>query len=232
MKHAAFFFYNLDNGRNPAVVGREIRAILASNQTKLAKRPALLAMCEATGYALPGVTGYHLVRDRSTKSRGNIAAYVRQDLFGGQVTWTDHTFSWPRTKHSGTHEPRSTVKFRVGQMPVIVYHAPPKNAKNATKGQQEGIDLVEKMMRRDRTPCLVVADWNRRKKEKGPGPSMLAARVGGKVKGSRIDAVVKRGAGRVRFLRYQRKVRGVVLRSDHQTCLRFRLVAPANYWRV
>src|SRR5690349_5574597 len=93
------WFYNIGPGRDHDVVTDEILAILATN-------PPVLAGCEAIGYQLPWVQGYTLIRDRSTRSRANIFAYVRNDLTPGRKRWFDLKETWRRTKHPGLHEPR------------------------------------------------------------------------------------------------------------------------------
>jgi hypothetical protein len=233
------FAYNLDNHRDPEQVNAEVKALLNVGEDK-DKRPAFLALCEAVGYDLPTPTGFHLVRDRSTPSRANIAAYVRNDLWGGAVKWFDLKHTWTRTNPgaSGQHEPRSYVRFRVGTMPVFVVHQPPKQVDNAKAAQQEGIDLLVREMKpdsdasqdnRDR-PRFAVGDFNRRKGEEGPGPDMLAGRISGKNECNKIDTVVRRGQGKVEDVTYPVKVGGVVLKSDHGHALRFVVSVPEKWW--
>lgn len=226
-------FYNLDNNRDPAQVNKEVNAILDA-------RPALFAVCEAVGYDLPNRNGYTKVRDRSTKSRANVAAYVETSAFGGDIAWHDLTETWSRTNPgaTGQHEPRSFPTFKVGAMQAVVHHQPPKQCDNAQAAQQEGIDALAAVMtpkpdasaHQKKRPRLVVADFNLRKNEPGPGPTMLATDIDGAVAGSKIDAAVYRGECVISDVGYPSKFNGVALKSDHGHALRFTLAADADYW--
>lgn len=237
---ATFRFYNADNNRPDDQVNKEVRALL-NVDAEQAKQVAVLGLCECTGLALGKIDGYHLVRDTSSKSRENIAAYVRRDLWGDEVAhWVDLSFTWPRTQGSGTHEPRSYCFFWAGAVKVYVYHAPPKNAVNAEKGQQQGIDSLAGLMgpsddwtqRQVNRPQVALADWNRTKGQSGPGPSVLAKDVGGKVWGAKIDAGVKRGNGSVDKVSYPTTVNGVALKSDHGHAFSMRLTADESWFEA
>jgi hypothetical protein len=235
---ARFVFYNVDNNRDPQQVNKELKALLNTDEQDHTKRPAVLGLCETTGLDLPDIGGYKKVRDRSTKSRANIAAYVRNDLFNGHVQWVDLTFTWPKTQGSGMHEPRSYVFFEVGQMQTLVYHAPPKNAKNSKKGQQQGIDSLTGKMNpkpdandhQTEKGRWALGDWNRRKSERGPGPTQLGNKIDGKVYGGKIDALVKRGKGKVTNVEYVTAVDGVKLKSDHGHAYRCMVEADDKWW--
>lgn len=232
-RSALVVFYNLDNNRDPAQVAKEIRGILDTG-------PALLGLCEAVGYDLPNRDGYHKVRDRSTKSRANVAAYVRTSMFGGGVKWHDLTETWSRTNAgaSGKHEARSFPTFKLGTMQAIVHHQPPQQCDNAQAAQQEGIDALAKVMKpgqdandhQRHRPRVVVADFNRRKGESGPGPTPLANQISGRVVGGKIDAAVCRGDYAAGSVSYPSKMGGVAFKSDHGHALRFTLTADADYW--
>lgn len=225
------WFYNLRVGRSHVQVEVELRAI-ASLQ------PAVIGLCEAIGYDLPTIKGYQLVRDRSTVSRSNIAAYVRDDLKVSRVRWRDLKETWHRTEHPGQHEPRSFLVLRVAGVQVIVHHQPPKGTNNVLLSQQEGVDAVARAMtpwkisklwkRSGHRPRVLIMDANRRAGEGGPGPSMLAERVEGWVVGSQIDCAVVRQA-EVFNIRYVSSAAGVRLLSDHRHAFRFTLRVPA-YW--
>lgn len=235
-----FVFYNLDNNRNPDQVSSEIYALL-NQDAALADRPAALVMCEALGYGIGDRKGFTTVRSTANKSRKNIAAYVRNDLYADSVAWHDLTMTWSRTNPgaSGQHEARSYPSFVIGSgIYVIALHQPPKNADTCPACQQEGIDLLEKYLDIPKNPSdyqktrprLAIGDYNRRKEESGPGPSMLASRTGGSVGGAKIDAVVRNGSGKIQNLTYPTKVNGVTLKSDHGHALSFDLTCDAKWY--
>lgn len=221
-------FYNLRVGRANPQVEDEVRALLGSG-------PHVLGLCEAIGYTLPGVKGYKLFRDTSTKSRANIAAYVTVDVPApaDKVQWHDCKQTWTRTQHPGTHEPRSWLEFRLDGVQVLVGHQPPKGTDNVQKSQQEGIDLCAKRLapwlrddwdqktkaeKQDAKDCprVVLADWNRGPHESGPGPEQLCDRIDGWTAGSKIDAAVLRGNdAAVKDCYYTDDPQGLELESDH-----------------
>jgi hypothetical protein len=65
---------------------------------------------------------------------------------------------------------------------------------------------------------IVVADFNRRAGEPGPGPTLLANRIRASVTGARIDCGVDRQID-VTSHKYVSRVGNVILRSDHKTAL-------------
>lgn len=220
-------FYNLDNNRDDDVVRDELLAAADRGY-------ALLGLVETIGNRLIDLKGYERISDNTTRSRQNIAAYVRKDLPITKVDWHDCTFRWPRTEGPGIHEPRSWLLLEAGQREtqVLIGHQPPRYVDGAVAGQQEGIEVCERYMApwtRERwssrlskhqraarkKPRLALADWNRRSGEPGPGPDVLAQRIGGKVAGDGIDAMVSRNV-EVLDWRYVRQVAGVALRSDHK----------------
>lgn len=234
-------FYNLDNNRDPQQVVKEVKALLRMDKP-VDDRPVLLGMCEATGYDLPDLKGFHKVRDRSTKSRANIAAYVRNDVWAGGLKWVDLSHTWSRTNPgaSGQHEPRSYPVFKLGQMQALVHHQAPKQCDNAQAAQQEGIDSLVATMKpaadanqhqTDRAR-ICVADMNKRKGDPAPGPDQLAKQIGGTNSAPKIDTVVWRGQGKVTDVAYPSKVNGVKLKSDHGHALRFKFTADATWWEV
>lgn len=96
------WFYNVRVGRRELVVRRELYAML--------RQPRTLAvfLVEASGYDLPRAPRFELVRDRSTRSRSNIAAYVRRGHLRS-AEWVDLRKTWRRTEHAGQHDPRSLL---------------------------------------------------------------------------------------------------------------------------
>lgn len=223
-----FTFYNLRVGRDLDQVRREIRALLVAE-------PLVLGLCEGVGYDLVEVPGYDLVRDRSTASRANIAAYVRRGKLRNE-RWHDMHETWHRTEHPGVHEARSWLELRVGKTQVIVGHQPPKFTSNTEKAQAEGIAFLTGRMapwtranwtkkgNKERAlgrPRVVLMDANRRPNEGGPGPTQLARQIDGQVVGTSIDLAVVRG-GKVSRVRYVKQPAGVLLRSDHPDALTFR----------
>lgn len=230
-----FWLYNLatlttrrERGQaDPAgQVAAEVRAILATG-------PAVLGINEAVGHDLPQVPGYRLVRDRSSESRANIAAYQRSDVAGLRARWHDLRQTWSRTQHAGQHPPRSFVSFRTGGCRTVVAHQAPKGTDNTVAAQEEGVVVLSGLLvtRPPGRPALVIMDANRRRGEAGPGPSSLADRVGGQVVGDRIDCAVVTGDADVEDVDYVSRVGAVRLRSDHPHALRFTLAADERWWR-
>lgn len=234
---ATVWFYNLRVGRSPAQVRRELQAMIDTG-------PAIIGLCEGVGYSLPRFKGYRLIRDRSTRSRANVAAYVRREAVSN-VRWHDMHQTWGRTEHPGVHEARSWLEFRYFGVQVLVGHQPPKFTNNTIRSQQEGIDFLVGRMApwtrkdwADRTqterehakerPRLVIMDANRHPKEEGPGPHMLAQKIDGQVVGTNIDLGVARGLS-ISGTDYVRAVGGVDLKSDHEEALRFKIGA-AKKW--
>ena len=234
--HGLTYFYNLDNYRSDAQVARELRAMARD-------RPHTIEVCEVIGNTLPDLPGYRLLRDRSTKSRENIAAYVREDLPVGGPWWIDLTEDWGRTSGPGRHEPRSYLVFRLGRMQRITGHQPPRYTDNTIMAQQEGVDAVVRAMapwtrkgwaeretwvqRRIQRlrPRMLCWDGNRRTGEAGPGPDSVARRIGGEVHlGRRIDHAITRNVD-VQSAHVVSTVDGIILESDHHHALRIR-------WRV
>jgi hypothetical protein len=208
-------WYNLRVGRSQAQVDKEIKAIANNNAH------AILFQ-EAMGYDMPGLDGYLKFRDASKKSRANIATYARADLMvdKDRCQWLDLKETWGRTEHSGEHEPRSFYELVIGQVQVINLHQCPKGTDNTYDAQMEGIDKLTNRMKPDegetsqKRPRIAAGDYNRKPAEDGPGPSMLANRIDGKVSGERIDCLVRRKMTFV-SLTYPQTVNGVHLQSDH-----------------
>jgi hypothetical protein len=233
-------FYNIQVSRDNGVVAKEIRALLGSG-------PHVLGLCEATGYNLPGVDGYKLIRDTSTKSRANIAAYVRTDTKTSEKKWHDLKETWTRTQHPGTHEPRSWLEFRLEGCQVIVGHQPPKGTDNVKQSQQEGIDLLTGRMapwlrddwddkpqdeKDDAKACprISLADFNRRSDETGPGPAQLASNVDGHCMGAQIDLAVCRGKDcQTKDVCYVTAPQGVKLKGDHDDALVVKLTVKDRW---
>ncbi len=245
-----FWFYNLDNGRPPDVVQRELEAIAS-------KKPAFIGGCEATGYTFDPLPGYVLARDRSRRARANIASWVRKDLAGDKDIdgepahrWHDLKTVWPRTDAPGTHEPRSYQHRLVGWIPVLTAHQPPPHLGKLTEvGQAEGIEVLARAMgpwlrdeweerteeQRDRArarPRVLLWDANRRPGEPGPGPTMLAKKIGGRTVGRRIDGAVICGEAKPSKVEYPESVAGVDLQSDHHHAFRFTLTFDKRWLEV
>ena len=218
-------FYNIRVSRDPAQVEKELRAILTT------WKPGVLGLCEATGYSLPGVEGWVKIRDTTTKSRANVAAYVKTSLDLADIQWHDLKETWSRAQHPGTHEPRSILEFRAGPLQVLVAHQPPKGTDNTQDAQAEGISKLEARLapwtrddwdskpdddqaKAKEKTRLVLWDANRWPGESGPGPDQLAQKIGGGVVGSKIDGAVKRKAT-VANVKYQDEAGGCPLKSDH-----------------
>lgn len=231
-------FYNLDNNRAQDQMAKEVKALLAD-------RPAILGLCEALGYDLPAAEDYRLVRDTSTKSRANIAAYVKTNLEFSDKQWHDLKETWSRTNPgaTGQHEPRSILEFRAGRLKVWIAHQAPKGTDNTQAAQKEGIDKLTARMApwtrddwEDKTQeekseakaqaRFVLWDANRKPNEDGPGPFSLSANIDGFIAGVQIDNAVYRG-GEVKAAkdsRYAHTVNGVELCSDHHDAFLFTLV--------
>lgn len=211
--------YNLDNGRPDALVNREIAHILDT-------RPLVLIGVEATGLKAMRHPDYRLIRDRSTKSRDNILAYVHRGHRYQPGGWLDLHGTWPRTEGPGIHEARSFPWFWVEGLKVAGVHLPPNNAQGRDQLQTECIDALI-----DLDPDIASGDFNGRKGDPGSGkPDALAHELGARVVGERIDcAVVRRGirVSRVRYPERAGRLFGrVQLQSDHQHAFRFTIDIP------
>lgn len=211
--------YNLDNGRPDDLVNLEIAHILDT-------RPLILGGVEATGLDAMRHPDYRLIRDRSTKSRANILAYIHRGARFSHGGWLDLHGTWPRTEGPGIHEARSFPWFWVNGLKVVVVHYPPNNAKGRNRLQEE-CNLALAELR----PDIAVGDFNGRKGDPGIGkPDALAHELGGRVVGDRIDCAVVRGTVRVSRVAYPDRAgqlfTKVQLRSDHQHAFRFRLDLP------
>lgn len=100
------WLYNVRVGRNNTIVDREIRAMLGHRGT------FLVLLTEATGYTLPRVPTHQLIRDRSTGSRANLAAYLRRGHLV-DVGFADLRATWRATERPGRHDPRTILAVRV-----------------------------------------------------------------------------------------------------------------------
>lgn len=101
------WFYNIRVGRDGRQVQRELDAMMAAPGT------IAVMLCEAGGYVFGRRQGFELVRDRSSESRANVAAYVRR----GHVRYArfvDLRATWRKTEHAGQHAPRSFLVLIIG----------------------------------------------------------------------------------------------------------------------
>lgn len=228
------FFYNLDNYRDNKIVRREILALLSL-------RPAFLDLVECIGNRLPDVTGYRLIEDQSTKSRANIASYVRSDIPVSGIRWLDLQGTWPRTEAPGTHEPRSFLHFRAGKMQRIVAHQAPRNALGWRALQVEGMEAITAAMKpypnwfsRHR-PRLLTWDANATLLSPYPNPIHLAAAIGGRVVRTRsVDNAVYRGDVEVIHDGNLFTINNVKLQSDHHKAIAYGFQLRAHWlkkWR-
>lgn len=232
---ASVWFYNARVGRRDSTLATEVRALLGD-------RPLALGLVETVGYDLPTAPGYTLIRDRSTRPRANIAAYIRSDA-ACAWRWVDLAETWPRTEHPGTHEPRSILSVRVGRMQVVVGHAPPRAATPAARREwwQALLPILDPRQRpawdkrgplhRARAllrPRLLLADFNALAGHDHPSQAWLAGQIGGQVRGTRIDAAVVRQV-RIDGWAYRGAVGGVRLRSDHKHAFRLDTRIPRHW---
>lgn len=211
--------YNLDNGRPDALVNREIKHILDT-------RPLVLIGVEATGLDAMGHPDYRLIRDKTTKSRENILAYVHRGYGYRPGGWIDMAGTWPRTEGPGTHEARSFPWWHVAGIKIAAVHLPPNNAQGRDRLQTECIGALI-----DLDPDIASGDFNGRRGDPGPGkPDALAHELDARVVGERIDCAVVRRGLRVSRVRYPgragRLFRRVQLQSDHQHAFRFNIDLP------
>lgn len=234
------WFYNLREGRALDQVTREIRAILTQN-------PAVLGLCEAVGYRLPELPGYHLIRDTSTPGRANVAAYVHATLPVTRIRWTDCDVTWKRPKHPGVHPARSILTFHAGGVQQTVHHQPPRYVDHEITGQVEGNQRLTTLMApwtrdtwgrktpQQRTaarerPRVVIMDANRTGHDGGPGPAVLARAVQGRlVPDHVIDVGVVRGQIKIKGWTRPSRVAGVQLKSDHPHALALDLRVPRKW---
>lgn len=238
--HGESWFYNLDNNRPDNQVERELRAIAAQG-------PDTIELCECIGNKLPKLKNYYLLRDTSSKSRMNIAAYVHTAYPKPKTRWLDMKETWSRTQGPGRHEPRSYLEFSLARIQKIVAHQPPKYTDNVMASQWEGYTRIlramvpwknKKQWRRrsmiSRTyarlrPRMLMWDSNRRAGENGPAPDRLATVVGGKLwLGERIDNAITRNM-KVRDATLIKSVGGIPLKSDHGHAIRVRW-SVRNLW--
>lgn len=234
--------YNTGPSRPDRQVADEIRAILSTG-------PGVLGLNEVVGNRLPDVDGYQLLRDTSSRSRANVAAYVRDDLPVTHVRWDDLHQTWTGPKTGTRHDPRSFLSFHAARIPVTIAHQAPRWTDNEYPAQWEGLDTLTRRLapwtakrawakkrpkaRRvaRRRPRLALGDMNRTGRDTGPSPAILAQRIGGRlVEPRRIDtAVVRHATGSQ--VRLVRKVAGIKLGTDHPGALRFTLTVPTRWTR-
>jgi hypothetical protein len=221
------WFYNAGPDASDQQTSADINAMLDAGAD-------VLGLCEVGGDGpLPDRGSHAKYRDRSNRSRANVAAYVHRDLIDPErdVEWWQLTETWGRTKTDGIHEARAWLKLPT-RFQLIVGHQPPKFTDNVLPSQREGIELlVERMLPWNRPswdtldadarrlakdrPRVVMADWNRQPNETGPGPATLADALDGSVIGSHIDGAVLRGDCAVWEFGYRGRVSGVDLHTDH-----------------
>lgn len=209
-------FYNLQVSRNPNTVQDEVDALLTT-------APLVAVFCEAIGYHLE-TPGYRQLRRGRRRSRRNIIVAVRRDRRIWARRWLDLEATWGRTQHPGRHEPRSFPYARAWGVKWLGVHQGPQWTDNTMAVQFEGIDRLTNAMRGWR-PAVALGDFNRRPGEEGPGPDLLAKRVGGKVVGNRIDCAVVKGLEVVGH-QYMTQIDGVPLRSDHRHALLIKVRKP------
>lgn len=231
-------FYNLDNNRPNETMSREVKALLG-------ERPAVLGLCEANGYDLPGAPDYTLIRNTSKPGRANLAAYVKSNLTVSDIKWLDCEETWTKTNPgaTGQHWPRSILEFRAGRLKAWVAHQPPKGTDNTKAAQKEGIDKLTARMApwtredwSDKTDAekadakdqarVLLWDANRKPTESGPGPKSLCANIDGWHSGEKIDLACWRGGETKngKDIRYFNSAGGVKLCSDHGHAFGFTLV--------
>lgn len=239
---ASAVFYNLRLGRPHTTVRAELRAILHPTTPRL-----IAGFSEANRYPFPQIPGYTLIRDRSTASRGNIAAYINTTYYQGH-RWIDLHHTWDRTQHPGRHEPRSFPIIRAGGAQLTIAHQPPAGH-DTRPAQMESIDALTRTIApwtrphftgnhhtaRQR-PRLLLWDANLRPGEDGPGPDMLAARTGATLLPlNGIDGGLFRGQGvAVLSAEYARKAGpdDLLLGSDHRRgMVEARLILPLSVVR-
>ncbi len=183
---------NADNYRKPAwQVGVELRAIAAF------LRPDFIDVIEALGNDLPEIRGYVLIRDLSTLSRANIAAYVRDDLPLSHVRWHDMEHGWPRIEGPARdargnlriHEPRSFLTYRIARLRRGVAHDPDPRAKGGARREHRR-KLTRWLVAHPLWPLLLGEDSN------GNAPVLLrAVRKVARLRrlGRRVDTALGRG---------------------------------------
>lgn len=153
-------FYNIgpvgENHRGPDDLERELHGFLRSGAL-------LIFLCETVRWGpLPGLPGMDKIRDTSTESRANVAAYVSRTLRfePGSETWYDRKIEWERTEHDAAdestdnHPARSDLKFYADGHLWGGAHQPPRGIKSThpphdwvtDEAQQEGVDLWERWL--------------------------------------------------------------------------------------
>lgn len=204
-------FYNCRVGRPNKVLVAEIKALLSLGL-------GFLGLCETVGYKLPKIKGYTLIRDTSSASRANVAAYVRTPLYGGKVVWHDLKETWLRQHANTQHPPRAffTVRLSVGDERVraMVGHFPPKQPHRPDPAQQarawdESKEAFAKVLRNSKRPIFALADWN-------GDPGVVAAAVdGAHDTGAKIDGAVFRDI-KISDVGYPTHVGDLPLKTDHK----------------
>lgn len=229
----SYIVYNLDNNRNDDQVTSEINALLTTFE------PDFMGLVEAIGNVTPRVRGYRRIRDRSNRSRANLAVYIsrkyRESLY---LKWVRLKMTWPRTKRAGTHESRSLLTVPIDRLPFTLFHAPHWAVKDGEAAQAEHADaLVAALTPRNSGPLAVyrpriaAGDMNRRAESVGIGVDEIAARVGGEWHGGRIDAGVTRGQIEVLSTQYITEAGDVALQSDHGRAMLVVFSVPRMWMR-
>lgn len=210
-------FYNLDNARDPKRVAQECDGILSTG-------PGVFGFCEGFGYRFNHTDDYRLLHASRmpaesggrTPGRLNVGAYVHRSLDVVSWGYTDSVITWERPDRPGQqHWARSTLHAVLEdeshrRTQLLIGHRPPTTILHDTgPAQAEWDAILGRLLTRGRDTRRRVAlcDWN-------GSPNELAAHVGGRIVGHRLDAAltVNVDTGRPRYVD---TFGGVKLRSDH-----------------
>lgn len=151
--------------KDPDQVPRELNAIGNNlNPDRRRRRPKAIGLTEAMGHRLPVMEKYgEPIRSIKTPGRANLALYLRDGLEGPEPEWVQHTETWARTEHPGTHPARATLIKDIFHGPsVVVGHAPPitrSGPGSSHDARQEWIELTARIIR-GRTHVIWLGDPN------------------------------------------------------------------------
>lgn len=186
--------YNLEVGRDRAVVTSEVQRLLESRDLDVLAVQEALTYTPTLARSLPG---YHVVYNGRDLSSRDSAVIVRDGL----QTTDARVFrlggdGWPKWNGPGRHHPRSATSVTVEGVQVVSVHLPPGGPYAAQLDQREAfrtnIGTLAEVA--GSGPVVLAGDWNASPATRGAySPATLASSIGATITGDGIDYAMARG---------------------------------------